>query len=122
MSRNQRSKNPKKSEAPVPSQRELGHIQRCLRVLLGAVEHEINRSLTRIREHEARILEALAKVTLLSREEAAERLGVSMASFDRMVTSGKIEATYLDARPRFRLPEIERLIEANTAPARKHHQ
>ncbi len=47
---------------------------------------------------------------------SGKRLKISMASLDRKVTKGEIEATYLDRRIRFKVTELERFIHLRTGP------
>jgi hypothetical protein len=86
--------------------------QECLQQLVCSLEKEFERILMRAREHESQVEKALARVTLLSRREAARRLSISLANFDRKVASGQLQAVYIDAHPRVQLTELARFIEA----------
>jgi hypothetical protein len=89
-------------------------IHDCVGALLVAFQYELDQILQRAKTCEESFENALQEVTLLSREEAAQKMGVSLATLDRKVRRNEITATYIDARPRFRLIEIVRFLEART--------
>jgi len=59
----------------------------------------------------AKSLESLA---LLSREEVAELLKISLSQLDRLTKDGKIPVVYLDCRPRYPLAELREWKKART--------
>jgi len=63
---------------------------------------------------EYQLQKLLASVTLISRLDAMRLLNLSEAQFDRKAASGEIEVTYVDARPRVLLTELQRFIAVNT--------
>ena len=85
-----------------------------LQALAQSMEEEFERILQRAHVHEVQLQRALAEATLLSRKQAALLLDCSMGKLDRLVSSGDIEVTYIDRRPRFRLVELNRFIAAHT--------
>jgi hypothetical protein len=64
------------------------------------------------------VIKQLDSITLLGREEAAERLAMSLAQFDREVLKGAIPCVVIDRRLRFRLLHILAYIEARVAAGR----
>jgi excisionase family DNA binding protein len=89
-------------------------IQQCADALLDAFRRELEMILLRARDHERSIQESLENVTLLTREEAAQRLRMSSSHLDLLVKQGAISAIKYDRRPRFKLKEICRFLEAHT--------
>jgi excisionase family DNA binding protein len=63
--------------------------------------------------------ESLENITLLTREEAAQRLRMSSSQLDLLVKQGAISAIKFDRRPRFKLQEISRFLEAHTPRSRR---
>jgi len=86
-----------------------------LQGLVQSIEEELGRVLQRAHDHEIQLQRSLADATLLGRKQAALLLDCSMGKLDRLASSGDIEVTYIDRRPRFRLVELNRFIAANTA-------
>ena len=88
-------------------------IRDSLDALVAVVEMELAAILARAREGEEQVEKSLAAITLLNRKAAAARLGISVATLDRRVATGELEAIFIDAYPRFRLTELSRFIEAH---------
>jgi hypothetical protein len=82
------------------------------------MEQEIGKVLQRAYDTEYQIRQALASVTLVSRADAMKLLNLSESQLDKKITDGEIEVTYLDARPRIRLAELQRYIAVNTKAAK----
>jgi hypothetical protein len=59
------------------------------------------------------IRESISNLTLVSKEEAASILGLSVAGVGRKMQSGALQVVYIDARPRFKLSELARFIDAH---------
>jgi hypothetical protein len=58
-------------------------------------------------------LKALFKAaTLVSREDAASQLSMSVSQLDRKAAEGEIEETIIDRRPRYALVDLEQYIAA----------
>jgi len=53
-------------------------------------------------------------VTLLTYQEAADRLGVSLRTIQREAAAGKIRVTYIGRRPRILEAELEKYLAAST--------
>jgi hypothetical protein len=83
-------------------------IQDCLEALLRVLADEIGQILSRARDHERLTKESLAGAMLLTKEEAAGLMRISVSTLDRKVKLREIEVTYVDRRPRFSLTEIVR--------------
>ena len=64
------------------------------------------------------VIKQLDSITVLTREEAAERLAMSLAQFDRKVLKGAIPCVVFDRRPRFLLLDLRAYIEARVAAGR----
>ena len=67
--------------------------------------------------------EALAlfkTTTLLTREQAAERLGLSLSQLDRESRKGALPEIWIDRRPRYSLADLEGYIAARRRARRKH--
>jgi hypothetical protein len=94
-------------------------IQECADALLDAFRTQLEMILFRARDYERSIKESLESVTLLTREEAAQRLRMSSSQLDLLVKQGAIAATKFDRRPRFQLVEIARFLEAHTPRSRR---
>jgi hypothetical protein len=97
------------SGAPIPPS-----IHDCLDALLVAFQYELDQILQRAKASEERFEASLQDATLLTREEAAQRMRVSLATLDRKAKRNEIAATYIDTRPRFRISEIVRYLDART--------
>ena len=87
-----------------------------LQGLVQSIEEELGRVLQRAHDHELQMQRALADATLLGRKQAALLLNCSMGKLDRLASSGNIEVTYIDRRPRFRLVELNRFIATHSRP------
>jgi hypothetical protein len=87
--------------------------------LVHTFKAHLKEALLRVRDYERGMQDALREATMLTREEAAERLRMSLSQLDQLVKRGTIAVTYYDRRPRFRLIEIIRFEEAHTRPARQ---
>jgi len=83
-------------------------IQGCLEALLRVLADEIDQILSRARDYERLTKESLASAILLTKEEAAGLMRISVSTLDRKVKLREIEVTYVDRRPRFFLTEIVR--------------
>lgn len=89
-------------------------IHDCVGALLVAFQYELDQILLRAKACEERFEAALQRATVLTREEAAQRIRVSLATLDRIAKRNEIAATYIDSRPKFRISEIERYLDART--------
>lgn len=59
------------------------------------------------------VRESVAKMTLVSKVEAAKILGLSVAGVGRKMQAGALKVVYIDSRPRFKLTELARFIDAH---------
>jgi excisionase family DNA binding protein len=112
------SKRPESPQQP-PMEDASSSIKVCADALLDAFRCELEMILSRARGYERSIKESLESVTLLTREEAAQRLRMSSSQLDLLVKQGAIAATKFDRRPRFKLQEIARFLEAHTPRSRR---
>jgi hypothetical protein len=101
-----------------PQESALLSIQESLDALIDAYKRQFDEILLQVSDHQRSIREALERATLLTREEAAERLCMSLSNLDSLVKKGAITVVYCDRRPRFHLTEIVRFIEAHTRRGR----
>ncbi len=76
------------------------------------VEREVEALEAYVGEARRHLEDRIARLTLLSREEAARILGASVAQLDRWAASGQLARVQLDRRPRYRLGDIESFVEA----------
>jgi hypothetical protein len=96
----------------------IGPIHDSLQALVHGVEQQLGAIVNRASDIEYQLRETLASVTLIERIDAAKLLKLSESQLDRKIKEGEIEVTYLDARPRVRLTELERYIAVNTKAAK----
>jgi excisionase family DNA binding protein len=89
-------------------------IHDCLNALVVAFQYQLDQILERAKASEEQFETSLQDATLLTREEAAQRMRVSLATLDRKAKRNEIAATYIDSRPRFRISEIVRYLDART--------
>jgi hypothetical protein len=57
--------------------------------------------------------------TLVSREDAARQLSMSVSQLDRKAAEGEIEETIIDRRPRYSLVDLEQFIAARRTSRRR---
>ena len=85
----------------------------ALQDLLGAIKDEIEQICKRARDLERQAKQSFAEEMLLTKKEATRTMRMSASSLDRRIKCGEIEVIYFDRRPRFRLKEIARFIDAH---------
>ena len=56
---------------------------------------------------------------LLTYQEAADYLRISLATIDRMVRAGEITSVLIRGRRLFRIPDLEKYIQAHSIPGGK---
>ncbi len=114
MSRDRVTSNQSELPQRPPMEDSSSSIKECADALLDAFRRQLEAILLRARDHERSMKESLENVTLLTREEAAQRLRMSSSQLDLLVKQGAISAIKFDRRPRFKLQEICRFLEAHT--------
>jgi hypothetical protein len=90
-----------------------GDIADILQALTHVLGVEVGKFLKRIHDAEEQVRKSVARVTAVNKVEAAKILGLSVAGIGRQVKKKALRVIYIDSRPRFRLKELERFLDAH---------
>jgi hypothetical protein len=90
-----------------------GDVAEGLAALTKAVGGEVGDFLKWLHDVKAQVRESVANVTAVSKDEAAKVLGLSIAGVGRQVKKKALKVIYIDSRPRFRLTELARFLDAH---------
>jgi hypothetical protein len=90
-----------------------GDVADGLAATAKAMENDVTAFYKWMHDVKVQIRESISNLTLVSKEEAASILGLSVAGVGRKMKSRALKVVYIDARPRFKLSELARFIDAH---------
>jgi len=78
-----------------------------------AMGNDVNGFYRWLHDVKEQVRESVANMTLVSKVEAAKILSLSVAGVGRQVAKKALKVVYIDSRPRFKLTELARFIDAH---------